>query len=58
VCGARGGRIVKFLGVEGEAEGSLHTRAKVLGVTKSEDTSVVDLSLQKCSTVEVTMKEC
>jgi len=48
-------RIVEPLCVKGKTEGSLDARTKRLSVTNSEDTSVVDFSLDESSRVEVSL---
>lgn len=51
--GADGVSIVQLLGVESKTEGSLDTGAESLSVTQSNDTRVVDLSLDKGSSIKV-----
>jgi len=45
--------MVQLLRVESETERSFDTRAKSLSISKGQDTSIVDFSLDECSLVEV-----
>lgn len=55
VRGGTGGSVIESLGVETETEGDLDTGAEGLGVTKAEDTGVVDLGLNERGVVEVSL---
>jgi len=51
--GRTGGGVVEALGINSETERRTDARAKGLGVTEDEDTSITDLRLHKGSRVKV-----